>query len=85
MSRQNDVTSVPFDVTSTFTGPGVGRVLVVDDSGDRKDGSAAMHVGKQHLDSVGKIGRSVVTVITCWADERGYYPLHAVPYTVPEQ
>uniref|UniRef100_UPI003872FC71 IS701 family transposase n=1 Tax=Streptomyces halobius TaxID=2879846 RepID=UPI003872FC71 len=58
-----------------------GGVLVVDDSGDRKDGSATAHVGKQYLGSVGKIDRGVVTVTTCWADERVYYPLHAVPYT----
>ncbi|MDQ1032959.1 SRSO17 transposase [Streptomyces umbrinus] len=38
-------------------------------------------MGKQYLGSVGKIDRGVVTVTTCWADERLYYPLHAVPYT----
>ncbi|MEY9997215.1 hypothetical protein ABIE67_010263 [Streptomyces sp. V4I8] len=63
------------------TAPHPGGVLVVDDSGDRKDGHATAHVGKQYLGSVGKIDRGVVTVTTCWADERVYYPLHAVPYT----
>ncbi|MGW3915141.1 IS701 family transposase [Streptomyces sp. NPDC005070] len=63
------------------TAPHPGGVLVIDDSGDRKDGSATAHVGKQYLGSVGKIDRGVVTVTTCWADERVYYPLHAVPYT----
>ncbi|MET9038016.1 IS701 family transposase [Streptomyces mirabilis] len=63
------------------TAPHDGGVLVIDDSGDRKDGSATAHVGKQYLGSVGKIDRGVVTVTTCWADERLYYPLHAVPYT----
>jgi SRSO17 transposase len=56
-------------------------VLVIDDSGDRKDGTATAHVGKQYLGSVGKIDRGVVTVTTCWADERVHYPVHACPYT----
>ncbi|MDQ0938303.1 IS701 family transposase [Streptomyces sp. V1I1] len=63
------------------TAPHAGGVLVIDDSGDRKDGTATAHVGKQYLGSVGKIDRGVVAVTTCWADERVYYPLHAVPYT----
>lgn len=63
------------------TAPHPGGVLVVDDSGDRKDGTATAHVGKQYLGSVGKIDRGVVTVTTCWADERVYYPVHASPYT----
>jgi len=28
----------------------------------------------------GKTGNGVVTVTTVWADERLYYPVHAVPY-----
>ncbi|MFI6979142.1 IS701 family transposase [Embleya sp. NPDC050154] len=63
------------------TAPHAGGVLVIDDSGDRKDGTATAHVGKQYLGSVGKIDRGVVTVTTCWADERLYHSLHAVPYT----
>jgi hypothetical protein len=63
------------------TAPHPGGVLVVDDSGDRKDGTATAHVDKQYLGSVGKIDRGVVTVTTCWADERVYYPVHACPYT----
>ncbi|WP_053197302.1 IS701 family transposase [Streptomyces viridochromogenes] len=63
------------------TAPHPDGVLVVDDSGDRKDGTATAHVGKQYLGSVGKIDRGVVTVTTCWADERVYYPVHACPYT----
>ncbi|MFE7330431.1 transposase [Streptomyces sp. NPDC057565] len=57
------------------TAPHPGGLLVVDDSGDGKDGSATAHVGKQYLGSVGKIDRGVVTVTTCWADERVYYPV----------
>ncbi|WP_406431215.1 transposase [Streptomyces sp. NBC_01589] len=63
------------------TAPHPGGLLVVDDSGDRKDGSATAHVGKQYLGSVGKIDHGVVTVTTCWADERVYYAVHACPYT----
>ncbi|WP_260609499.1 transposase [Streptomyces sp. WAC 01325] len=63
------------------TAPHPGGVLVIDDSGGRKDGTATAHVGKQYLGSVGKIDRGVVTVTTCWADERVYYPVHACPYT----
>ncbi|WP_406290583.1 transposase [Embleya sp. NBC_00896] len=57
-----------------------GGVLVIDDSGGRKDGTATAHVGKQYLGSVGKIDRGVVMVTTCWADERLSHPLYAVPY-----
>ena len=63
------------------TAPHPGGVLVIDDSGDRKDGKATAHVGRQWLGRYGKTDNGVVTVTTLWADERLYYPLHAVPYT----
>jgi DDE superfamily endonuclease len=63
------------------TAPHGGGVLVVDDSGDRKDGSKTAHVGHQWLGRYGKTDNGVVTVTTLWADERLYYPVHAVPYT----
>jgi SRSO17 transposase len=56
-------------------------VLVIDDSGDRKDGTATAHVGRQWLGRYGKTDNGVVTVTTLWADDRVYYPLHAQPYT----
>ena len=56
-------------------------VLVIDDSGDRKDGTKTAHVGHQWLGRYGKTDNGVVTVTTVWADERVYYPVHAVPYT----
>jgi hypothetical protein len=56
-------------------------VLVIDDSGDRKDGTKTAHVGRQWLGRYGKTDNGVVTVTTLWADERVYYPVHAVPYT----
>ena len=63
------------------TAPHGGGVLVIDDSGDRKDGTKTAHVGRQYLGRYGKTGNGVVTVTTLWADERVYYPVHAVPYT----
>ena len=63
------------------TAPHERGVLVVDDSGDRKDGHATAHVARQYLGSVGKTDNGIVAVSTLWADERVYYPLHAVPYT----
>jgi SRSO17 transposase len=56
-------------------------VLVIDDSGDRKDGHATAHVARQYLGSVGKTDNGIVTVTTLWADEQVYYPLHVAPYT----
>ena len=56
-------------------------MLVIDDSGDRKDGTARPYVGRQRLGRYGKTDNGVVTVTTLWADERVYYPVHAVPYT----
>jgi hypothetical protein len=63
------------------TAPHEGGVLVIDDSGDRKDGTHTAHVGRQWLGRYGKTDSGVVTVTTVWADERLYYPVHAVPYT----
>ena len=56
-------------------------VLIIDDTGDRKDGSATDHVARQYLGSVGKIDNGIVAVTTLWADEERYYPLHVAPYT----
>jgi hypothetical protein len=63
------------------TAPHEAGVLVIDDSGDRKDGVKTAHVGRQYLGRYGKTDNGVVTVTTLWADERVYYPVHAVPYT----
>lgn len=56
-------------------------VLVLDDTGDRKDGCATAHVARQYLGSVGKIDQGIVAVTTHWADARVHYPLHVAPYT----
>jgi hypothetical protein len=63
------------------TAPGERGVLVVDDTGDRKDGTATAHVARQYLGSVGKVDNGIVAVTSLWADERCYWPVHAVPYT----
>src|SRR2546429_96157 len=63
------------------TAPHDAGVLVIDDSGDRKDGSKTAHVGHQWLGRYGKTDSGVVTVTPGWAGERLYYPGHAGPYT----
>jgi SRSO17 transposase len=62
------------------TAPHPGGVLVIDDSGDRKDGNATAFTGRQWLGRYGKTDNGIVTVTTVWADERVYYPVHAQPY-----
>lgn len=66
------------------TAPHSGGVLIVDETGDRKDGAKTAHVGRQYLGNRGKIENGVVSVSSLWADERVYYPLAVEPYT-PER
>jgi SRSO17 transposase len=63
------------------TAPHAQGALVLDDTGDRKDGTATAHVARQYLGSVGKIDNGIVAVTSLWADEHCYWPVHAVPYT----
>lgn len=63
------------------TAPHEQGVLVIDETGDRKDGKKTDHVGYQYLGSVGRIANGIVSVSSVWADERIYYPLHVEPYT----
>jgi hypothetical protein len=63
------------------TAPHEAGALVVDDTGDRKDGTRTAHVARQYLGSVGKIDNGIVAVTSLWADERCYWPIHTVPYT----
>ncbi len=55
-------------------------VLVIDETGDRKDGTKTAHVAHQYLGSIGKVANGIVSVSSVWADERVYYPLHIEPY-----
>jgi DDE superfamily endonuclease len=63
------------------TAPNDRGVLVLDDTGDRQNGTATAHVARQYLGSVGKVDNGIVAVTSLWADERVYWPVHAVPYT----
>jgi DDE superfamily endonuclease len=63
------------------TAPTAEGVLVIDETGDRKDGKKTAHVARQYLGSVGKVANGIVAVSSLWADERVYYPLHLAPYT----
>ncbi len=55
--------------------------LIIDETGDRKDGTKTAHVAHQYLGSVGRIANGIVSVTSLWADEHVYYPLHVIPYT----
>src|SRR6266700_1448085 len=63
------------------TAPHDQGVLVIDDTGDRKDGRHTAHVARQYLGSVGQTDNGIVAVTSRWADPRCYWPAHAVPYT----
>src|SRR5215469_587990 len=63
------------------TAPTADGVLVIDETGDRKDGHHTAHVGRQYLANLGKIDNGVVSVTSLWADERVYYPVYVEPYT----
>jgi hypothetical protein len=63
------------------TAPNERGVLVIDETGDRKDGHQTAHVSRQYLANLGKIDNGVVSVSSLWADEGVYYPLDVEPYT----
>jgi SRSO17 transposase len=63
------------------TTPNTDGVLVIDETGDRKDGHQTAHVGRQYLANLGKIENGVVSVTSLWADEHVYYPIDVEPYT----
>ncbi len=68
-------------VEDPSTAPNSQGVLVIDETGDRKDGHKTAHVGRQYLANLGKIDKGVVSVTSLWADERVYYPVDFEPYT----
>ena len=63
------------------TAPNERGVLVIDETGDRKDGHHTAHVSRQYLANLGKIDNGVVSVSSLWADEGVYYPIDVEPYT----
>lgn len=64
-----------------LTTPHAEGALVIDETGDRKDGTHTAHVGYQYLGSIGKLANGIVAVTSLWADAQVYYPLHVRPYT----
>src|SRR5215218_3597634 len=67
------------------TKPHADGVLIIDETGDRKDGKKTAHVAHQYLSSVGRIANGIVSVSSVWADESIYYPLHIEPYEPAER
>ena len=63
------------------TTPTARGVLVIDETGDRKDGKKTAHVARQYLANLGKVDNGVVSVTSLYADEHLYYPLEVEPYT----
>ena len=56
-------------------------VLIIDDTGNRKEGKKTAHVSRQYLGSVGKTDNGIAAVSSLWAERRIRYPLRAQPYT----
>jgi SRSO17 transposase len=50
------------------TAPNTRGVLVIDETGDRKDGHQTAHVGRQYLGNLGKIDNGVVSGTRLWAE-----------------
>jgi DDE superfamily endonuclease len=67
--------------TDPATAPHPDGVLVLDETGDRKEGTKTAHVARQYLGSLGKTDNGIVAVSSLWADPSIYYPLHVAPYT----
>jgi SRSO17 transposase len=63
------------------TTPHADGALVIDETGDRKEGPHTAHVGYQYLGSSGKLGNGIVAVTSLWADQHVYFPLQVRPYT----
>src|SRR5262249_50718711 len=63
-----------------LTTPHGDGVLVIDETGVRKDGTHTAQVGHQYLGTIGKMANGIVAVTSLWADQRVYSPLHVPPY-----
>ena len=66
---------------AAWTAPHAAGVLVIDETGVRKDGTHTAHVGSHYLGTIGKTANGIVAVTSLWADDQVYYPLHVRPYT----
>jgi DDE superfamily endonuclease len=56
-------------------------VRILDETGERKDGTHTAQVAQQDLGSVGRIANGIVSVTSRWADADVSSPLHGVPST----
>ncbi|HEY1350674.1 MAG TPA: transposase [Ktedonobacteraceae bacterium] len=63
------------------TAPTPKGVLVIDETGDCKDGHQTAHVGRQSVGMLGKVDHGVVSVTSLWADEGVSSPIDVEPYT----
>src|SRR5258706_248929 len=52
-----------------LTTPHAEGALVIDETGDRKDGTHTAHVGYHYLGSIGKLGNGIVAVTSLWHDD----------------
>lgn len=59
-------------IADPATRPHDGRARIIDETGDRTDGTQTAHVAHQYLGSVGKIAHGTVSVTSLWADEDVY-------------
>jgi hypothetical protein len=64
-----------------LTTPHADGALVLDETGDRTDGTPTAHVGSQYVGSIGTLGTGIVAVTSLWADAQVDDPLHVRPYT----
>ncbi|MDW8474744.1 transposase [Streptomyces scabiei] len=56
---------------------------MIDDSGDRKDGSATAHMRRQRSGWLGETANGIVTVNAVPTDGRVHNPLHGTPTLPP--
>src|SRR5262249_50530949 len=52
--------------STPLTSPHAAGALVIDETGDRKDGTKTAHVGYQYLGSIGKTANGIVAVSSLW-------------------
>jgi len=63
------------------TKPDAHAILVINETSDRKFGAHTAHVGRQYLNSIGKVDSGVVSVHVLYAREHAYFPLLLRPFT----
>jgi len=63
------------------TAPHGHGVLVIDETGDRKDGHKTAHLSRPYLANLGKMDPGVVSVSSLWAEEGVSYPVDVEPAT----